>query len=180
MRREIRFAGFGGQGIVLSGFIVGKAATIFDKKHAVLTQNYGPEARGGACSADIVISDSGIEYPKLTAPDILVIMSQEAYHTYGNNLGKNSMLIIDKDLVNIEPKVKKNKVYAIPSTRFAEELGKKIVANIVMLGFFTAVSKVVSFESMEKAILSSVPKGTEELNMKAFNQGYEYGKKLVG
>lgn len=178
-RTDIKLCGFGGQGIILSGHIIGKAATIFDNKEAVLTQSYGPEARGGACSADVVISDVKIDYPYLKAINILVVMGQEAYTTYAQQLGKGRVLLIDENLVEINrAQIKKNKwiLYKIPATRFAEELGKKIVANIVMLGFFTAVTDVISHDAMKNAILSSVPKGTEELNVNAFEKGYTYGK----
>jgi 2-oxoglutarate ferredoxin oxidoreductase subunit gamma len=180
-RSDVKLGGFGGQGIVLSGYILGKAASIFDNKEAVLTQSYGPEARGGACSADVVISDKNVDYPYLKDINILVVMSQEAYTSYTKHLGKGKMLLIDEDLVKIEKKKCKEKkweLYKIPATKFAEELGKKIVANIVMLGFFTAVSEVVSYEAMKNAILSSVPRGTEQLNEGAFNKGYDYGKDL--
>ncbi|UCE73647.1 MAG: 2-oxoacid:acceptor oxidoreductase family protein [Methanomassiliicoccales archaeon] len=178
-RVDVKLCGFGGQGIVLSGYILGKAASIFDKKEAVLTQSYGPEARGGACSADVVISEAKIDYPYLKDVNVLVVMSQEAYGTYTKKLGKNGILLIDEDLVDMETKSRKWKVYKIPATRFAEELGKKIVANIVMLGFFTAVTGVVSYEAMKNAILSSVPKGTEKLNESAFERGYQHGKALI-
>ncbi|UCG70236.1 MAG: 2-oxoacid:acceptor oxidoreductase family protein [Thermoplasmata archaeon] len=180
-RTDVKLCGFGGQGIVLSGYILGKAASIFDKKEAVLTQSYGPEARGGACSADIVISDVKIDYPYLKDVKILVVMSQEAYGTYTRHLGKGNALLVDSDLVEINKnQIKKNKwkMYEIPATRFAEELGKKIVANIVMLGFFTAITDVVSYEAMKNAILSSVPKGTEKLNEGAYEKGYQYGKSI--
>lgn len=166
---------------MLSGYILGKAASIFDKKEAVLTQSYGPEARGGACSADVVIADAKIDYPYLKNINVLVVMSQEAYFTYTKHLGKGRIMLIDEDLVEFDKaQVKRNKwqVYKIPATRFAEELGKKIVANIVMLGFFTAVTDVVSYEGMKNAILSSVPKGTEKLNEGAYEKGYEYGKEV--
>lgn len=178
-RTDIKLCGFGGQGIILSGYILGKAVSIFDKKEAVLTQSYGPEARGGACSADVVISDTKIDYPYLKNVNILVAMSQEAYTTYSKHLGKKRTLLIDEDLVILDKKQiqrEKWKVYKIPATRLAEELGKKIVANIVMLGFFTAISNDVSYDAMKNAILSSVPKGTEELNENAFEKGYNYGK----
>lgn len=182
-RMDIKLCGFGGQGIVLSGYILGKAASIYDKKEAVLTQSYGPEARGGACSADVVISDVKIDYPYLKDIGILVAMSQEAFGTYAKQLGKDKILIIDEDLVELRGKKNKQskwKVYKIPATRFAEALGKKIVANIVMLGFFTAVTKAVSYEAMRNGILSSVPKGTEKLNESAFEKGFEYGKEATG
>lgn len=176
MRIDIKLGGFGGQGIILSGYILGKAAAIFDSMEAVLTQSYGPEARGGACSADVVISKSKIDYPYLRDVNILVVMSQEAYHTYTKKLAKGGMLIIDENLVELDKNKNNWKIHKIPATRLAEEMGRRIVANIVMLGFFTAVTKVVSYDAMKNAILSSVPKGTEKLNESAFNKGYEYGK----
>jgi 2-oxoglutarate ferredoxin oxidoreductase subunit gamma len=174
-RTEIKLAGFGGQGIVLAAFILGKAISIFDKKNAVLTQSYGPEARGGACSADVVMADGEIDFPEVTIPQISVIMSQEAYFKYGEHIVNNGVLLIDEDLVKLEPTEKKIKTYSIPSTRFAEELGRKIVANIVMLGFVTAVTEVATVEAVKNSLLNSVPKGTEELNMKALMKGYDYG-----
>ena len=101
-RTEIKLAGFGGQGIVLAGFILGKALSVYDKKNAVLTQSYGPEARGGACSADVVTADGYIDYPEVTSPNIVVIMSQEAYSKYGQNLDQNGIMLIDEDLVKID------------------------------------------------------------------------------
>jgi 2-oxoglutarate ferredoxin oxidoreductase subunit gamma len=178
-REEIKLCGFGGQGIILSGYILGKAATIFEGNEAVLTQSYGPEARGGACSADVVISDGVIDYPYLKDIKILVAMSQEAYSTYSKYLNEGGVLLVDEDLVTLdEERIKKNnwQVHRIPATKFAEELGKKIVANIVMLGFLTAVTKVVSYDGMKQAILSSVPKGTETFNEKAYEKGYNHGK----
>jgi 2-oxoglutarate ferredoxin oxidoreductase subunit gamma len=178
-RTEIKLAGFGGQGIVLAGFILGKAISIYDMKNAVLTQSYGPEARGGACSADVVTSDSDIDFPEVTMPQICVIMSQEAYTKFGNNIHKNGTLLIDENLVKIDDINNNIKVLSIPSTKFAEELGRKIVANIVMLGFLTSVTDLVSIESVKKSLLGSVPKGTEELNMSALMKGYNYGEELV-
>jgi len=175
MRKELRFAGFGGQGIILAAHIIGHAASIYDRKNAVLTQNYGPEARGGASSADVVISDEEIDYPKVSVPDILVIMSQEAYSTYGGKLSETGTLIIDEDLVKLPGN---RKAISVPSTKYAEGLGKKIVANIVMIGFFASVVDFVGSEAIRKSLLDNVPKGTEELNLKAFNMGYEHGKKI--
>jgi 2-oxoglutarate ferredoxin oxidoreductase subunit gamma len=178
-RTEIKLAGFGGQGIVLAAFILGKAVSIFDKKNAVLTQSYGPEARGGACSADVVKADGEIDFPEVTIPQILVIMSQEAYTKYGEHIKDKGILLIDEDLVKLEPTEKKIKTYSIPSTRFAEELGRKIVANIVMLGFVTAITDVASVEAVKSSLLDSVPKGTEELNMTALMKGYDYGLNIM-
>jgi len=176
---EIRLAGFGGQGIVLSGHILGKAAALFESRDAVFTQSYGPEARGGSCSADVVISDGTIHYPKVGEPDILVIMSQGALNTYGGSIGRDGMIIVDQDLVVMEKDPTGVTVFRVPFTRMAEELGKRIVANIVMLGAIAALSGVVSYDSMTESVLSSIPPGTEELNVAAFDKGFEYGKSLL-
>ena len=175
---EIRFAGYGGQGIIRSGLIVGKAASIYDNKFGTMSQSFGPEARGGACSSQLVVSDSKVLYPYITAADVLVAMSQEGYDKFEPELGENSILLMDEDLVKPKPSRANIKVLAIPATRFAEQLGKKIVANVVMLGFFTAVTNIVSSDAMKKAIPSLVPEKAVELNMKAFEKGYEYGKNL--
>lgn len=172
MRKEVRFAGFGGQGIILAGHILGHAAAINDGKNAVLTQNYGPEARGGASSADVVISDERVEYPKVISPDVLIVMSQEAYSTYGNTLKKDGTLIIDGDMVKVPDGVPHFKVSA---TRIAEQMGRKIVANIVMLGYVSSKIDFVSHEAIRKSLLENVPKGTEQLNLKAFDAGYAQG-----
>ena len=173
-RNDIVLGGFGGQGIILAGYIVGQAAAIFDRKNATFTQDYGPEARGGACRAQVVISDSQVSYPYVENPAVLVAMSQEAYTKYSRGLHKDTLLLIDKDLIKPK-KSTNNRIYAIPATNIARELGRTAVANIVMLGFLTALTNIVSNDSMKKSVLNSVPKGTEELNMKAFERGYSYG-----
>ncbi len=178
LRKEILITGFGGQGIVLAGLIFGKAASLGDHKESTFTQSYGPEARGGACSAQVIISDGSIHYPYVRKPDILVCMSQGGYDKYIGTAKDDSILIVDQDLVQSVP-TKTSSFYAIPSTRFAEELGRKMMANIVMLGFITAITEAVSVESARDAVLDSVPKGTEKLNTTAFNKGYDYGMALL-
>jgi 2-oxoglutarate ferredoxin oxidoreductase subunit gamma len=174
-RREIRLSGFGGQGIMTAGYILGKAAALFDEAQVTLVKSYGPESRGGACSAQVVISDREIDYPRLTEPELLVAMSQEAYAKYVEELASGGLLFIDEDLVELNHPRNDIEVRAIPATRIAEsELGHKIVANIVMLGFVAANTDVVSVDGLRKAVLASIPKGTEELNMRAFEQGYVY------
>lgn len=176
--REVRFAGFGGQGIIRSGIIIGAAASLHDDRFATLTQSFGPEARGGACSAQVVVSDERVLYPYVTQPDILVAMSQEAYAKYEAELKSGGLLVYDADLVH--PKKKKGiKEFSIPATRFAEELGNRIIANVVMLGFFTAVTDAVSKEAMKKAIPDFVPSRFVDLNLEAFDKGYEYGKEVL-
>ena len=172
-RDEIVLGGFGGQGIILAGYIVGQAAAVGDKKNAIFTQDYGPEARGGACRAQVVISDSQISYPYCESPSVLVAMSQEAYSKYAVGLHEDALLLIDEELV--KPEESNNKTFAIAATRMARELGRVAVANIVMLGFLTAITKIVSVDAMKRSVLDSVPKGTEELNTKAFECGYACG-----
>ena len=172
---EIRFAGFGGQGIVLCGYIIGKAASIYDKKNAVFTQSYGPEARGGSCSANIVISDKKVNFPKVQNPDIAVLMSEDAYHTFGKKIKEDAVVILDEDMIRKTENLGKDvTVYNIPATKIAEDLGNKIMANIVMIGYFIAKTNVVSYNAVKEAILSSVPRGTEDLNLMAFEKGYNY------
>ncbi|HUA16483.1 MAG TPA: 2-oxoacid:acceptor oxidoreductase family protein [Verrucomicrobiae bacterium] len=172
---EIRIAGFGGQGVILSAVVLGKAASIYENGFATMTQNFGPEARGGACSAQLVISDSPVLYPYVTQPDIMVIMSQEAYNRFAQDLKPGGMLIIEEDLVRVSNLNRDKKVYSIPATRFAEELGKRMVLNSVMVGFSTAVTKLLSADAVRKAVADSVPPSFRELNLKAFEKGYEYG-----
>lgn len=176
---DIRFSGLGGQGVVRCGLITGKALALFDSKHATMTQSFGPEARGSACSSQLVVSDDRVLYPYISSPQILVSMSQEAYEKYVPNLVKNGTLIIDKDLVKITNSRDDIRSYAIPSTRFAEALGNRIIANLVMLGFFTSITKIVSAEAMKKALPGLVPERFLELNIKAFDKGYEYGEDIL-
>ena len=172
---EIRIAGFGGQGVILSAVVLGKAASIYENGFATMTQNFGPEARGGACSAQLVVSDAPVLYPYVTRPDIMVIMSQEAYNRFAPELKPGGLLIIEEDLVRVSDVKGDPRIYAIPATRFAEELGKRMVLNSVMVGFFTAVTKLLSADAVRKAVADSVPAAFRELNLKAFDKGYEYG-----
>lgn len=179
MRVEIRFAGFGGQGIIKSGIMTAMAACIYSGKHAVQTQSYGPESRGGACKSEVVISDGEIDFPKVTEPDVLVAMSQHAYNEYAENVKKGGIIIIDPDMIPSEKKLENVKVFRVPATKMAEELGRRIVANVVMLGAFAAIAKIVDKKALKEAIKANIPKGTEKLNLTAFEKGYEYGEKIA-
>lgn len=177
---EIKLGGFGGQGIIMAGYIIGKAAALYDKKNATLTQSYGPESRGSACSAKLIISDDEIDYPEVVVPNVLILMSKEAYDKFSSDLVNGGTLLYDDDLVENNIDIGKSaKIFSIPATRMAEELGRKIVANIIMIGFFASITKMVSKTALEEAIKTSIPKGTEELNLKAFEKGFEYGEQLV-
>lgn len=169
MKRQIQLAGFGGQGIVLSGVILGEAA-IMDGLNAVQTQSYGPESRGGAARSDVIISDAPIDYPKVVRPDILVALSQPAYDKYGSGVGKRALVIIDSDLVESD-----KPALRVPFSRLADDLGRRIVANVIMLGALARTSECVTRESLERAVLRNIPKGTEELNLKALATGFRSG-----
>ena len=166
---RVRFAGFGGQGVVLSGFILGRAACLHAGKNAAMTQNYGPESRGGACSADVVVEDREIAVPVFDQPDILVILSQEAATSNSGWIAGAKLVLIDEDLVRLEGA--DDRIQKAPFTRTATALGRRIVANIVMLGALTARTELVPPEAMEQAISRTVPPKTVELNLKAFRAG---------
>lgn len=178
-KREVVIAGFGGQGIILTGAILGKAAVIYDKKHAIMTQSYGPEARGGSCSSQVIISDEEILSPSVEHPQILLCLNQEGYEKNVDSLPPDGLLVWDSDLVEPKPSKTDLTTYDIPCTRLAEELGNKMMANIILLGFLTAVSEVVSAESLKQAVLDSVPPRTVENNSKAFDLGREYGQSKI-
>jgi len=171
-RTEVILTGFGGQGIVLSGTVLARAA-VYDRKEVVQTQSYGPEARGGACRAEVIVSDDTIYYPFVEEADILIAMSQEALDKYINKIKTGGRLIVDSTISRIPQKdgIKLNKVAA--TSIASEKLGKTIVANIIMLGALTSLTGIVSREAIEKAVRESIPgRGAEEVNLKALEEGY--------
>jgi 2-oxoglutarate ferredoxin oxidoreductase subunit gamma len=176
---EIRIAGFGGQGVILAAAVIGKAKAIYQGDYATMTQNFGPEARGGACSAQVVLSSSPILYPYVTEPDVLVVMSQEAYTRFTPELRHGGTLIIEQDLVRVNGIRTGTRAFGVPATRLAEELGRKVVLNIVMVGFFAAVTGLLEADALRKAIADSVPPHMEKLNLKAFDKGFEYGSQTL-
>ena len=177
-RTEIRITGFGGQGVVLAGHIIGRACAIHAHRHATMIQSFGPEARGSACSATLVVSDREVLYPYIQRPDIFVVMSSEGYEKYGGELKEDGTLVFEQDLVHPSP-VEGQRYFGVPSTRIAESLGRTIVQNIVMVGFFTGVTGLVPDDAMRDAVKGSVPAGTEDLNLEAFEKGLEYARKSV-
>jgi 2-oxoglutarate ferredoxin oxidoreductase subunit gamma len=179
MLTEVRLTGYGGQGIIRMGYLVGKAAAIFDGKQATMTQSFGPEARGSACSSQVVVSDGRVLYPYVTTPHIVVAMSQEGFAKHGRNIVDHGTLLIDEDLVKLDEVKKGIKFFSIPSTRLAEEMKAKIAANIVMFGFFTAITQLITEESAKKAIKDSFKEKLIDINLKAFDKGYQYGKELL-
>lgn len=173
-RFEVRLSGSGGQGLIIAGVILAEAAAIYDGKFVCQTQSYGPEARGGASKAEVVISDEIIDYPKAIKPDILLAMSQKACDSYFFDLKSSGSLIVDSTFVKQAPT---SMAVAIPFTQIARNtVGKEMVANIVALGSLAVLTKVVSLKSLEAALLNRVPPKTKELNLKALEAGIEAAK----
>jgi len=176
-RTEIRVGGLGGQGVILNASILGKAASLHGGLHATLIQAFGPEARGSACSAQLILSEGVIGYPYVKHPDILVLMSQDAFNRFAPTLKPGGLILFEEELVNVDGHLPEGcRAFGIPATRFAEELGKRLVLNIVMVGFFAGATGLLPFEAVEQAVRDSVPRGTEELNLRALRKGYEFGR----
>ena len=170
-RTEIRITGFGGQGVILAGHIIGRACAVEGGRHATMIQSFGPEARGSACSATLTVRDREVLYPYITRPDIFVVMSAEGYERHGAELKDDGILVYEKDLVRPDPKPGQ-RAFGVSSTRIAEEQGRSIVQNIVMVGFFAAATGIVPREAIRSAVKASVPAGTQELNLRAFDAGW--------
>lgn len=178
-RYDIRLSGEGGQGLVLAGRILAEAAAIYDEKNATQSQSYGPEARGGASRSEIIISDEDIDYPKATSLDLLLALAQESCNKYAKDLKDSGILLVDSGAVTRVPEGR-YRIYRVPITEIARsQLGKAVVANIVALGIIAQLSNIVSVEALESAVLARVPKGTEELNLKAFRSGMEAATQLT-
>ena len=177
-RTEVRVTGYGGQGVVLISTVIGRAWAVHAGKHAAMIQSFGPEARGSSCSATLAMSEREVLYPYVRHPDVLVAMSSEGYVLYRDELKDDGLLIYESNLVHPAPKPGQ-RAYGVPSTRIAESLGKVLVQNVVMLGFFSAITKLVPMEAMREALRLSVPGGTEELNLKAFEKGREHAETLL-
>jgi 2-oxoglutarate ferredoxin oxidoreductase subunit gamma len=175
---EIRIAGFGGQGVMLAANIVGKAACIYGGAYATMTQNYGPEARGGASSAALVLSDEPILYPYTTAPGVLVALSQEAYSRFVPEMSPRGLLLVEEDLVRVSELPPAVRIASIPATRLAEELGKKVVMNVIVVGFMAAQANLLTPDAFKRAIADSVPAHVRDLNLRAFDIGWEHVTQL--
>lgn len=177
-RYEIRLCGFGGQGIALAGKILGAATSFYGKQNSVTTQSYGPESRGGASACNIVVSDAIVDYPYIIEPDVFICMSKEAYTKYIDSLKEGGLFLYEENLVPVDDRMNKaGRIYKIPATEIAEkELGIKIVANIVMVGFFAELNDKIDSKSILKATLTLVPARFKALNEKAFNIGIKYAK----
>jgi 2-oxoglutarate ferredoxin oxidoreductase subunit gamma len=168
---EIRLSGSGGQGLILAGLILAEAAAIYEGKNAVQTQSYGPEARGGSSKSEVIISNEEILFPKTTRLDYLLALNQESCDKYSRDLKEDGLLLVDADAVDHVPPVR---TVSLPFVRTArEKVGRIMTTNIISLGALVNLSNVVSKESLKKAVLSRVPRGTEELNLKALQLGYQ-------
>jgi 2-oxoglutarate ferredoxin oxidoreductase subunit gamma len=177
-RTEIRLAGEGGQGMILAGVILAEAASIYDRKMAVQTQSYGPEARGGASKSEVVIADGEIDHPEVLAADVVVTLSQEAYEKYAAGVKPGGLLIVDDEKVH---QIRAVEAIKIPISRLAfETTGKTITANTVALGVLVGLTGVVSRQAIEKAVTARAPHGTEEMNRKALEAGFAAAEKAKG
>ena len=176
-RTEVRIAGFGGQGVILAGMVLGHAAAVYEGKKAVQTQSYGAETRGGVARSEVVISNEKIDYPKVISADITMTMSQESFEKYVTDLKPGSALFVDTDLVTNVSAAAGTKIYCVPATKIAaEEFKKTLVANMVMLGAVSAVTGVVGLQSLEKSVRELAPKGSVDLNLRAMDRGFEWAK----
>ena len=177
MRREIRFSGLGGQGIITAAVILGRAAALYTDNYVVQEQSYGPEARGGASASAVIISDEPIHYPKVMNPKIYVIMSEAAFQKYGKDAPEDAVMLIDPGYVRSRPSCR---CLEVPATAEAKaRLGKPVFANVVMLGGLLEAADVITYEALEAAVLDSVPKGTEEKNKQALAIGREIVRKQL-
>jgi 2-oxoglutarate ferredoxin oxidoreductase subunit gamma len=186
METGIRFTGFGGQGIILMGIVLARAAALYDRpvskegkvtrKSAIQTQSYGPAARGGHSKCDVKISTGEMHYPFVEIPDYLIVLSQQAYEKYINEVKPETKVILDPDLVRVKPS---GHVYQIKATKEAEAMGTRVVGNVVMLGAFREISDIVSYDALERAMLESVPKATHDLNKAALALGKRLGQAAI-
>ncbi|MBU0943042.1 MAG: 2-oxoacid:acceptor oxidoreductase family protein [Proteobacteria bacterium] len=175
-RYEIRFSGSGGQGIITAAVVIADAVGSFSNKYVCQTQSYGPEARGGKSKAEVVISDSPIDYPKALSVNLLLAMTQTACDAYFFDIKPEGLLVVDSSLVQQLPT---SRAVSIPFTRIArEDIGRELVANMVALGAVGYLCNQVSLESLEQALLSRVPKGTEQMNSEALQAGIEEAKRI--
>lgn len=170
MKKELRLSGSGGQGLILGGIILAEAAINSDM-NAVQSQSYGPEARGGASKAEVIISDEEIHFPKVRKPAFLLCLTQKSFDKYSLDLADDAILMVDSS-VNIGDNVVTKNIYSVPILKTAaEKIGRSMVANIVALGAIREITDVVSQEALKEAVLNRVPAGTEDLNTRALEEG---------
>lgn len=175
--QELRLTGSGGQGLILAGIILAEAA-LLDGMNVVQSQSYGPEARGGASKAEVIISKETINYPKVDDCDIMLALTEDAYNKYIDSLKPEGILLMDSSINNVPTRTDIT-IYSLPILETAKiKMGKPMVANIIALGSIYELTKLVSKDSLEKAVCGRVPPGTEELNRKALTEGLNLIKNL--
>ena len=180
MKYEIRVAGFGGQGVITAGYVLANAVSLHDTNHAIMSQSYGPEARGGSCKSDIIISNEPIDYPKTGKIDCLITLSIGAYHTFRDSVKKKGIIIYEKNLVKIPEKEFRKDVtyYGIPAVETARELGNVLVANMVILGAFQAITGRIHIEALKESVRERFPRHID-FNLHALEKGVELGKAYI-
>jgi 2-oxoglutarate ferredoxin oxidoreductase subunit gamma len=172
---QVRIAGFGGQGVILAATVIGRAATLHANLYATMTQSFGPESRGGASSAQVILSSEPVLYPYVISPDVLMVLSQEACTRFVPGLAPGATLIVEEDLVRLSSMPPGVRLYGVPATRLAEELGKKMVLNMVSVGFFGSATGLLSREALRAAVAEAVPPHFRDVNLRAFDRGFDYG-----
>ena len=177
-REELRFSGSGGQGVILATVIMAEAAVIAGK-YTAQSQSYGPEARGGSCKAECIISDEPIHFTKVTRPTFLLALTQKSLDKYAEGLPREATVLID-DSLTPPACLEDNRVVALPILKTAKEtVGKAFTANIVAVGAVNELLHVVSDDEIKDAVLRHIPAGTEELNMKALEEGIRLSANLA-
>ena len=179
-RREIRIAGYGGQGVITAGYVLAHAAVVYDGSYALMTQSYGPEARGGSCKSDVIVSTEPIDYPKVSRPGYMVVMSLDAFTTFGKTVSGDGVIIYEESLIK-EPEnsvIPGTRLIGVPAIDEAQELGNPLAANMVMLGAAQPVTMAVTVEALQGSIRDRFPRFVE-LNLEALRRGVEIGKKYA-
>lgn len=190
---EIRITGFGGQGVISMGKILGRTAAIGHQRHATLIQSYGPETRGSACRVDLLVSDAPNDYPYLSKPRLLLVLSQDGYAKFRGTLAPGGALFYDETLVKLnaedaalaalkaeERPAGATQLIAVPALRIAEQVGNRIMTNMAMLGYCVGMTEMVSLAALEKVVAEMVPKATIEANLTAVRQGYKLAQEPSG
>lgn len=179
-RYEIRISGTGGQGIITAGILLGEAVTLYDHRFAVQTQSYGPEARGGASRSDVIISSGPVDYPKVIEPDLVAVVSSEAFQKYARRGKSGALLIADKECIVFGHEALAKDAFVLPICETAKiEIGSELTTNIVLLGVIAGISGKVSPEALEMAVLARFAKRKPEMNLKAMLAGIAMGRSAL-
>jgi 2-oxoglutarate ferredoxin oxidoreductase subunit gamma len=177
LRYEIRIAGFGGQGVITAGYVLANAISIHDDNYALMSQSYGPEARGGSCKSDVIVSDEPIDYPKTGKIDCLVVLSLDAYDTFLNSVKPHGIIIYEENLVKFSEKEPRADLeyYGVPVIEMAKKIGNILTANMIMLGALQYITCKTKLESLKASILDRFP-DYKDINILALKKGVELGR----